>query len=57
MTMRFITWDVEHGSAAYVKTPNGKHIALDLGARQKGAAFSPLGHLWHKWQVRHLEGV
>ena len=39
MPLRFIMWNVQHGSAAYVRTPNGKHIVIDLGA---GEAFSPL---------------
>ncbi len=46
MTLRFITWDVEHGSAAYIRTPNSKHVAVDMGARTAGnASFSPLVHL------------
>ena len=45
MTLRLIMWNVQHGSAAYIGTPNGKHIALDLGA---GDAFSPLKHLWKR---------
>ena len=35
-------WNVQHGSAVYIQTPNGKHIAIDLGA---GDAFSLLQHL------------
>ena len=41
MTLRFITWNVQHGSAAYISTPNNKRIAIDLGAGE----FSPLQHL------------
>ena len=41
MTLRFITWNVDHGSAAYFNTPNDQHIAIDLGAGN----FSPLRHL------------
>ena len=56
MTLKFITWDVEHGSAAYIRTPNGKHVAIDLGARRPAnTGFSPLAHLWHQWGVRHLD--
>jgi competence protein ComEC len=36
-------WDVSHGSAAHILTPNGRHIAVDLGA--DGADFSPLQSL------------
>ena len=42
MTLKFITWNVEHGSAALIQTPNGQQIAIDLGA---GAGFSPLQHM------------
>ena len=58
MTLRFITWDVEHGSAAYAQTPNGKHIVFDLGARRPAeTGFSPLAHLWNQWGVRCLDLV
>ena len=58
MTLRFITWDVEHGSAAYVRTPNGKHIAIDLGARRAtDGGFSPLSHLYWNWNVKQLDAV
>ena len=39
MPLRFIMWNVQHGSAALIQTPNGKSIAVDLGA---GEYFSPL---------------
>ena len=42
MSLRFIMWDVQHGSAALIRTPNGKNIVIDLGA---GDAFSPLKNL------------
>jgi len=32
-------WDVNHGSAAYIKTPNDRHIVVDLGDAD---GFSPL---------------
>jgi hypothetical protein len=42
-------WDVQHGSAAYVKTPTEKHLAIDLGVGSfkapADATFSPLYHL------------
>ena len=41
MPLTFITWDVQHGSAAYINTPNNKRIAIDLGAGE----FSPLRHI------------
>ena len=41
MTFRFVTWNVQHGSAGYISTPNNKRIAIDLGAGE----FSPLLHI------------
>ena len=41
MPLRFITWNVQHGSAAFISTPNNKSIAIDLGAGD----FSPLEHI------------
>lgn len=33
--LEVMIWDVDHGSAAYIKTPTGKHIAIDLGVVTK----------------------
>ena len=58
MTLRFITWDVQHGSAAYIRTPNGKHIVVDLGVNLTSAGiFSPLKHLQSRWEVSQLDRV
>ena len=58
MTLKFITWDVEHGSAAYIQTPNGRHIAVDLGAqRARDTGFSPLAYLYRNWGVKQLDAV
>ena len=58
MVLKFITWDVEHGSATYIKTPNSKHIAIDLGARRAtDSGFSPLVHLRKNWGVQDLDLV
>jgi beta-lactamase superfamily II metal-dependent hydrolase len=35
-------WDVNHGNATYINTPNDRHIVVDLG---DGDDFSPLRHL------------
>ena len=43
MTLQLVVWNVQHGSAAHIRTPNDKDIAIDLGA---GDGFSPLEHLW-----------
>ena len=46
MTLKIIVWNVQHGSAAYIPTPNSKHIATDLGASEAtNGGFSPLAHL------------
>ena len=46
MTLQIIMWNVQHGSAAYIKTPNGTHIAIDLGASEaSNGGFSPLAYL------------
>ena len=58
MSLRFITWNVQHGSAAYIRTPNDKHIVVDLGARSyDGSSFSPLLHLKRHWGVSRLDSV
>lgn len=53
-------WDVQHGSAIYIKTPNGKHFVLDLGAgslKNQSATFSPLEYLKDKMKVSQLDEV
>lgn len=58
--VRFVFWDVQHGSAAYIRTPNGKHIVVDLGTGSYGDSdsdFSPLLHLRDEWHVQRLDGV
>lgn len=48
MALNLIIWNVQHGSAAYIQTPNGKRIIIDLGAGDTARnAFSPLQHLWN----------
>ena len=54
MTLRFTTWNVEHGSAALIQTPNGQLIAIDLGA---DAAFSPLRHMKYRMKLDQLDKV
>jgi hypothetical protein len=46
-------WDVKHGSAAYIKTPNNRHIVVDLGDAED---FSPFKTL-HARGVRQLDVV
>ena len=39
MSLRVRVWDVQHGSAAHIRTPNGRHVVIDCG---RGDAGSPL---------------
>ena len=58
MPLKFITWNVQHGSAAYIQTPNGKRIAIDLGAgADEDASFSPLLYLKREWGISQLDLV
>ena len=46
--LEIVIWDVQHGSAAYINTPNGKVIIIDLGTGDysgNDAKFSPLQYL------------
>ncbi len=55
-----VFWDVQHGHMTYIKTPNNRHIVIDLGTGDysKGKeAFSPLLHLRDKYGVRQLDYV
>ncbi len=58
--VEMVFWDVQHGHATYIKTPNKKHIVIDLGIGDysgKDTAFSPLKHLKNKYGVQQLDYV
>ena len=57
--LKIIFWDVQHGSSAFVETPNGTRIAIDLGTGSLGSntTFSPLLHLKNNGRVTQLDGV
>lgn len=58
--VEMIIWDVQHGNAVYVKTPNNRHLVFDLGIGDYSGhnqAFSPLATLWHKYNIRKLDLV
>lgn len=60
MTLEIVFWDVQHGSATYIKTPNRRHIVQDLGTgsyRTNNKEFSPLFYLKKKWGVNRLDYV
>jgi competence protein ComEC len=54
-------WDVQHGLAIYVRTPNGKHIVIDLGLGDTSGNtgnwkdFSPLRHLKYNYKITQLD--
>jgi len=56
--VEIIIWDVQHGSSAYIKSPNGKHIIIDAGLgsyEDSNKNFSPLYHLWSKYGVKQID--
>ncbi len=51
-------WDVQHGHATYLKTPNNRHIVIDLGTGDysgNNSEFSPLTHIKDKFGVDKLD--
>lgn len=52
--LEITVWDVEHGSATYIRTPNNRHVAVDLG--DNGKKFSPLQELYARG-VQRLDAV
>jgi len=55
-----VFWDVQHGHATYIKSPNQKHTVIDLGIGDysgRDTAFSPLKHLKYKYGVQQLDYV
>ena len=55
--LKIIIWDVQHGNAIYMKTPNGTHICFDIGSGSfgSGQTFSPLAYLKREWNVKKLD--
>jgi beta-lactamase superfamily II metal-dependent hydrolase len=55
-----VFWDVQHGSAACISTPAGKHIAVDLGTgsyKNSDGMFSPFHHLKKRYNLDRLDAV
>ena len=55
-----VFWDVQHGHSTYIKTPNGRHIVVDLGTGDfsgNNEEFSPLKHLKKFYGVTQLDYV
>lgn len=58
--LEMIFWDVQHGNATYIKTPNNKHIVIDLGLGDysgNNEQFSPLVALRQRYGVQQLDYV
>jgi beta-lactamase superfamily II metal-dependent hydrolase len=58
--LEVVVWDVRHGSATYIKTPNSTHIVQDLGTGDISggkADFSPLLYLKNRYGVSQLDYV
>jgi competence protein ComEC len=58
--VEMVFFDVKYGNSTYIKSPNGKHIVIDLGKgslRNKNEDFSPLLHLQSKCNVSQLDYV
>lgn len=55
--LEIVVWDVQHGNAIYMKTPNGKHFMFDIGtgSYEQGKEFSPLKQLKYKYRVNRLD--
>lgn len=55
-----VFWDVQHGHSTYIKTPNDRHIIVDLGTGDysgNNLEFSPLLRLKNKYGVQRLDYV
>jgi len=58
--LRLRIWDVQHGSATHIRTPNNLDIVQDLGTgTHKGGVidFSPLRYLKDKLNVAYIDEV
>jgi beta-lactamase superfamily II metal-dependent hydrolase len=56
--LKFFIFDVEHGSSTYIRTPNGKHVVIDLGVgsfKRGDEVFSPLAYIHHNWGVNQID--
>lgn len=60
MSLEIVFWDVQHGNATYIKSPNGRNIVQDLGTGSYGknnVHFSPLLYLQSSYDVKKLDLV
>ncbi len=56
--LKIITWDVQHGNAIFIDTPN-KNFVVDLGTGTyaNNKEFSPLKHLNKKYGIEQIDNV
>jgi len=57
-TLKIRVWDVKHGNAIYVQTPNNKHLVYDLGRgdySENSDDRSPLETLYNHYKVRTID--
>ena len=52
-SLQIIVWDVQHGNAIYMKSPNGRNVMFDIGtgSYDDGSEFSPLKYLKDRWSL------
>lgn len=53
-------WDVQHGNAIYINTPNGTQIVYDLGIGnygQNNSKFSPLIYLRNRYGIERFDQI
>jgi len=56
---KVVFWNVQHGNAVYINTPNNRHMVIDLGIGSYGSGqeFSPLKHLKYTYDIKQLDYV
>jgi competence protein ComEC len=60
MSVEVVFWDVQHGNASYIKSPNDRNIVIDIGTgsyANNDQIFSPLLHLKNRYDVAQLDYV
>jgi beta-lactamase superfamily II metal-dependent hydrolase len=58
--VEMVFWDVQHGHSTYIKSPNNRHIVIDLGIGDysgNDSVFSPLKYLKYNYHVNQLDLV
>ena len=56
--LKISVWDVKHGNAIYVRTPNNKHLVFDLGRgdySENSEDRSPLETLYYHYGIRQID--